>query len=132
MKWGIIGALDAEIALICDKMEGIRRHERFGSTIYEGKFFGVDVVLACCSIGKVNAACCATTLMVNFTPTGWSMSALPVQFIGSSHCLMSSSHRRLSTMTSNSGLYKKYYPFATSFAADQDLIRCARLLQRPA
>lgn len=66
MKWGILGALDAEIDLIRAKMDMKAKTERFGTIFYEGTIEGQEVVLVCCGVGKVNAAVCAATVAERF------------------------------------------------------------------
>lgn len=63
MVWGILGALDAEIALIREQMEITKQEDRFGTTFYFGTVHGKSVVLACCGVGKVNAAVCAAYVL---------------------------------------------------------------------
>ena len=63
MKWGILGALDAEIELIRKHMTITSETPMFGTVFYEGTLSGHDVVLVCCGVGKVNAAICATTVL---------------------------------------------------------------------
>ena len=53
MVWGILGALNAEIALIREQMEIEKQENRFGTTFYFGTVHGKSVVLACCGVGKV-------------------------------------------------------------------------------
>lgn len=66
MKWGILGALDAEIELIRKHMDIKRETPMFGTVFYEGIVCGHDVVLVCCGVGKVNAAVCAATACGTF------------------------------------------------------------------
>ena len=66
MIWGIIGALDAEIKLIKDKMQVESETKIYGSTFYKGKVYGQDVVLVCCSVGTINATICAQTVIREF------------------------------------------------------------------
>lgn len=66
MVWGILGALDEEVALIREKMQVERETAMLGTTFYEGTVFAKRIVLACCGVGKVNAAACATTLLQRF------------------------------------------------------------------
>lgn len=66
MVWGILGALDAEVALICEKMETARTESMFGTTFHIGTIEGQSVVVVCCGIGKVNAAACTTTMLQRF------------------------------------------------------------------
>ena len=63
MVWGILGALNAEIALIREQMEIEKQENRFGTTFYFGTVHGKSVVLACCGVGKVNAAVCAAYVL---------------------------------------------------------------------
>ncbi|NCB29217.1 MAG: 5'-methylthioadenosine/adenosylhomocysteine nucleosidase [Clostridia bacterium] len=66
MVWGILGALDEEVALIREKMQVDRSVDMLGTTFHVGTYEGKALVLACCGIGKVNAAVCATTLIQRF------------------------------------------------------------------
>ncbi len=66
MVWGILGALDTEVALICEKMQTERTESMFGTTFHVGTIAGQSVVVVCCGIGKVNAAACTTTMMQRF------------------------------------------------------------------
>lgn len=66
MKWGILGALDAEIELIRKHMDIKRETPLFGTVFYEGTVSEHEVVLVCCGVGKVNAAVCAATVCDKF------------------------------------------------------------------
>ena len=61
-KLGIIGAMEEEVETLLEKMEDKSASKRAGSTFYEGKLSGLDVVVVQCGIGKVNAALCAQIL----------------------------------------------------------------------
>ena len=61
-KLGIIGAMTEEIETLVEKLENKTESSRTGSTFYEGKLEGLDVVIVQCGVGKVNAAMCAQTL----------------------------------------------------------------------
>lgn len=63
MVWGILGALDTEIALIREQMTIEKQEDRFGTTFYFGTVHGKSIVLACCGVGKVNAAICAAYVL---------------------------------------------------------------------
>lgn len=63
MVWGILGALDAEIALIREHMTITNKTEKFGTVFYEGTVHNKQIVLACCGVGKVNAAVCAAYVL---------------------------------------------------------------------
>ena len=66
--YGIIGAMDTEIQMIREKMDYCRTNSLYGLTIYQGRVFHHDVVLAKCGVGKVNAARCAQILIDSSNP----------------------------------------------------------------
>ncbi|MBQ9693592.1 MAG: 5'-methylthioadenosine/adenosylhomocysteine nucleosidase [Kiritimatiellae bacterium] len=61
--WGILGALDREIALLRNQMQVESEEACLGTTFLSGTLCGQRVVVACCGIGKVNAAACTTYLI---------------------------------------------------------------------
>lgn len=69
MTYGIIGAMDEEIAYLQSNMSDIKESEIANVTFIEGKLHGKNVVLLKCGIGKVNAAMATTMLIERFTPT---------------------------------------------------------------
>lgn len=66
MKWGILGALDAEVDLIRSQMAITSETPLFGTTYYEGTIHEQEIVLVCCGVGKVNAAICAAAAIDKF------------------------------------------------------------------
>lgn len=66
MTWGILGALEEEVALIKEKMTIERQTPMYGTVFYEGNIGSHKIVLVCCGIGKVNAAVCASTVIQHF------------------------------------------------------------------
>ena len=62
MKLGIIGAMQVEVETLVEKLENPVSRSVAGSTYYEGKLVGLDVVVVQCGVGKANAAMCAQTL----------------------------------------------------------------------
>lgn len=66
---GIIGAMEAEVALLRDSLNGLETH-RFGKNfvVYTGQFAGKDIALCQSGIGKVNAAIATTLLKEHFAP----------------------------------------------------------------
>ncbi len=63
MKYGIIGAMDSEIALLTSEMTGVQTHTAVGLTFYVGTLCGKQAVVVKCGVGKVNAAACAQMLI---------------------------------------------------------------------
>jgi len=68
MKFGIIGAMDEEIAGLKSKMEIIETTKIAGCEFFRGQICGREVVLVKCGIGKVNAAVCTQALIDRFAP----------------------------------------------------------------
>ena len=60
--------MDTEIQMIREKMDYCRTNSLYGLTIYQGRVFHHDVVLAKCGVGKVNAARCAQILIDRSNP----------------------------------------------------------------
>lgn len=68
MKLGIICALDVEAENIIKAMEN-GKSETIGSlTFTEGKIGANDIVISICGMGKVCAAMCAQTMIINYSP----------------------------------------------------------------
>lgn len=61
--WGILGALDQEVMLLREQMQVESTEKVLGTEFLSGTIEGHKVVVACCGIGKVNAAACATYLL---------------------------------------------------------------------
>lgn len=65
-KIGILGAMDLEIKTLLNAMAEIKEEKVAGTTFYQGLLKGKEVVLACCGVGKVNAASCTQALITCF------------------------------------------------------------------
>lgn len=120
MKWGILGALDAEIDLIREKMEITAQTKRFGTVFYEGIIAGQEVVLVCCGVGKVNAAVCAAAVMETF-------GADCIVNVGIAGAMGSGLHILDVVISSEVGFHDqdavmlKYYPQRAFFPSDEAL-----------
>lgn len=118
---GIIGALDQEIEIIKSKMQEsqtnfgeFHQEELLGSVFYRGRIHNQDVVLAQCSIGKVNAAVVATTMIMKYNPdviinTGISGA------LSSNVKVMDVVVANKISLHDEGEVFKRYYPFANSF-----------------
>lgn len=62
MKFGIIGAMEEEVAQLKEKMENISITTKAGMEFYDGTLSGKAVTIVRSGIGKVNAGCCAQIL----------------------------------------------------------------------
>lgn len=62
-RFGIIGAMDDEIASLTEAMTEPQIRNVAGMDFYEGTLDGADVVIVKCGVGKVNAASCAQILI---------------------------------------------------------------------
>ena len=69
IKLGIIGAMEQEVETLLEQMENKSAATVAGSTFYEGKLSGLDVVVVQCGIGKVNAALCMQILCTRYNIT---------------------------------------------------------------
>lgn len=65
---GIIGAMDIEVDLLKQAMEGAQEHVISGIRYLQGKLCGKEAVVARCGVGKVNAAVCAQTMILEYQP----------------------------------------------------------------
>ncbi len=66
MKWGIIGAMDAEVAMLKERLEGCVTHQEKFIAFHEGTLGGQPVVVTCCGVGTINAAACTQMLIDRF------------------------------------------------------------------
>lgn len=62
VKVGIIGAMESEVQLLLAAVDAARPVRVAGMNLTEGHIGGVEVIVACSGVGKVNAAMCATVL----------------------------------------------------------------------
>lgn len=65
---GIIGAMDIEVDALIESMDEIEERIISSVRFVKGKLFGKDVVVAKCGIGKVFAAICAQTMILEYNP----------------------------------------------------------------
>lgn len=65
---GIIGAMELEVAGLIDAMEDTSEAVVCGQRLTTGTLCGVPVTVAKCGAGKVNAAMCATVLLLTAKP----------------------------------------------------------------
>lgn len=65
---GIIGAMDVEVAGIVAALTEAKTQTVCGLPFVSGKLSGVDVVVAKCGAGKVNAAMCAASMLLTYSP----------------------------------------------------------------
>ena len=63
---GIIGAMNIEIEGILTQMSNVTTTSAAGINFHQGNLNGKPVVLACCGVGKVNAALCTQAMIDRF------------------------------------------------------------------
>lgn len=68
VDYGIIAAMQAEAAPLMENMQEREQKTVSGITFTKGALCGKSVVLAVCGIGKVFAALCAQTMILQFAP----------------------------------------------------------------
>lgn len=69
MRLGIIGAMQVEIQTLLDFMKDEVGTDKGGCTYFEGTLDGMDVVVALCGVGKVNAAICTQIMCSDYGVT---------------------------------------------------------------
>jgi adenosylhomocysteine nucleosidase len=124
MTTGIIGALPEEIAHLRDAMALQSASEHYNTTFYRGVIEGRPVVLACASVGKVNAALCASVMIRE-------MGAQAIVNLG----IAGAMDKRLGVMDvvlstdavmhDADPIMEKFYPFRLTFSADEKLLSAA-------
>lgn len=125
MTWGIIGAMDSEVALLQKEMNVEKTEERSGLTFYQGTLAGQKVIVVVCSIGKVNAALCAQTLvqvygvdrLVNTGVAGALDSRLNIFDVIVSD--------ELCYHDGDLDIFSRYPPFCAVYHADEQMIKWA-------
>ena len=65
---GLIGAMKIEVDAILAALENTRQETHGGMAFTQGVLSGVEVVVAQCSPGKVNAALCAQAMIDHYSP----------------------------------------------------------------
>lgn len=68
MLIGIIGALELEIEALKELMDSARVETVSTVDFYRGSINGREVVVAAAGVGKVNAAVCAQTMILKYSP----------------------------------------------------------------
>ena len=68
MLVGIIGAMALEVQALKDLMDNAKIETVSTIDFYSGKINGVDTVVAVAGVGKVNAAVCAQTMILKYSP----------------------------------------------------------------
>ena len=69
-KIGIIGAMACEVDPLIAQMENAKELTVGSIKFTPGVLCGKDTVIAQCGIGKVFAAMCAQTMILNYSPKG--------------------------------------------------------------
>ena len=125
MKYGIIGALDEEVRLLKSEMNVKKVANACGCRFYDGDLEGKRVCVVCCSVGKINAAVCATILVRE-------MGCDAVINVGVAGAMGKGLHPLDVVLSKDvvlhdvSPIAAKYYPFTLTFPADPVLLSAAK------
>ena len=126
MTYGIIGALEEEVALVREKMTDVAGRELYGRTFYTGRIGKKEIVLVCCGIGKVNAALFANAVIREFhadAVINVGIAGAVAPGIGVMDVVISTE----AAFHDQSPIMEKYYPYKKFFEADPALARlCCR------
>lgn len=68
MLVGIIGAMELEVQALKELMDKAEIQQISSIEFYKGNINGVDTVIAVAGVGKVNAAVCAQTMILKYSP----------------------------------------------------------------
>ena len=125
MTWGIIAALDAELALILEAMKVQQTKTIYGVEFHIGEIGSSKVVAVCSSVGTINATACASvltrelgaTVLVNIGVAGCACEELEVLDVVLGDEML--------FHDADTPIIKKYYPHRESFLADPKLIALA-------
>ncbi len=66
MVWGIMGALEEEVAELCTKLEAVTVEAYAGVEYHRGTLHGRTVVVCCAGMGKANAAATTQVLITRY------------------------------------------------------------------
>ncbi len=120
MKWGILGSLDTDIQPVRNNMHITAETAILGTTFYEGVVCGQEIVLACCGVGKVNAAVRTAVAIQTF-------GADCILNIGIAGAMQPDLHMLDTVISSEVGFHDQdsvmldYYPHRAFFPADAAL-----------
>lgn len=126
VKWGIIGAMSSETALIRGMMEDVKEHKFNKSIYWEGTLWGKKVVLTTCGIAKVNAAACTQRLIDIFNVDYIINTGIAGAMAPHLKILDVVISDTLNYHDADLEIMKKYEPFVVNFPADKDLIKAAK------
>lgn len=130
MVWGIIGALDKEVELIKEKIALRETAELYHSPLYLGAYRGHDVAVACCGIGKVNAAVCASAMIREFHVDAIVNIGIAGSMSAGLGALDVAVSEAVAFHDQDPDLFERYYPYRRRFDADQGLLRtCIEALE---
>ncbi|MDO4528231.1 MAG: 5'-methylthioadenosine/adenosylhomocysteine nucleosidase [bacterium] len=129
--WGILGALDREVALLREAMVVLSSETLFGTTFYVGTLNDVPVVVACCGIGKVNATACATLMVYRYHCTVLINAGIAGAVAHGLQTLDVVISKELS-FHDQDAVMLKYFPEKEWFEADPQLVAlCEQACQKP-
>lgn len=125
MIYGVIGALDEEIALVKDKMTDVEEHNLYGRSFFTGRLGDKEIVLVCCGVGKVNAALFANAVIREFhadAVINIGIAGAIAAGIGAMDVVLSTE----AVFHDQDEIMVKYYPFCKYFKADEKLLELAK------
>lgn len=124
MKWGIIGAMEEEVALLKEKMQVEKECRLCGCTYLDGRLLGQPATVVCCNVGKINAALCANNLIRTFGVEA-------VVNVGIAGGMLPDLAQMEVVVATDAVLHDvdpvevDFYPFRLEFEADEQLSRAA-------
>lgn len=122
MTWGIIGALDAEVALIRQEMDVEKTLGIYGADFSIGTIGKQRVAVVCSSIGTINAAVCTSVLIREFGARAVINAGIGGSISNDLGILDVAVSDDVLFHDADHSILEKYYPFKRSYQADRNLI----------
>ena len=122
MKFGIIGAMSTEVALIAEKMNNKKEHTFKFLKVTEGTIGSNEVFLCCSSIGKVNAAIATQLLVDKFAIDAMINTGIAGAMGDNVGVLDVVISKNVCYHDADLDIFKKFPPFMEEYIADEKLI----------
>ncbi len=123
---GILGAMPDEIKYIYEELQDKSEHKLGGNTFYKGVYGGMDVVLVCAGMGKVNAAAATQLLITNFNANAVLFSGIAGNMTSKISVGDIVLGKTVLYHDAQNDMIKQAYPNMEEFAADENMLKAAQ------
>lgn len=126
MKFGIIGAMSTEVALLSEKMQNKKEHKFKFMKVTEGTIGKNEVFLCCSSIGKVNAAIATQLLVDKFSIEAMINTGIAGAMGDNVKVLDVVISENVCYHDADIDIFKKFPPYLEEYIADEKLVSQAK------